>query len=97
MTVNKQQKAKIIEQLLICTTIELQTWGDFSFSLTTQRTEGWREKNIRSGEPVQNIINVNIWVGIYISYSHIIIWKKKPSYIYQYTKTKIQNVTSQQR
>lgn len=37
-----------------------------------------REKNIRSGEPVQNIINVNIWVGIYISYSHIIIWKKKP-------------------
>lgn len=40
MTVNKQQKAKIIEQLLICTTIELQTWGDFSFSLTTQRTEG---------------------------------------------------------
>lgn len=21
-----------------------------------------REKNIRSGEPVQNIINVNIWV-----------------------------------
>lgn len=37
-----------------------------------------REKNIRSGEPVQNIINVNIWVGIYISYSHIIIWKKNP-------------------
>lgn len=31
--------------------------------------------NIRSGEPVQNIINVNIWVDIYIaiSSSHIFI------------------------
>lgn len=30
MTVNKQQKAKIkIEQLFICTTIKLQSWGDF--------------------------------------------------------------------
>lgn len=37
--------------------------------------KGESEKNIRSGEPVQNIINVNIWVGIYIeiSYSHIFI------------------------
>lgn len=37
--------------------------------------KGGSEKNIRSGEPVQNIINVNIWVGIYIeiSYSHIFI------------------------
>lgn len=25
--------------------------------------------NIRSGEPVQNIINVNIWVDIYIAIS----------------------------
>lgn len=29
MTVNKQQKAKItIEQLFICTSIKLQSWGD---------------------------------------------------------------------
>lgn len=75
MTVNKQQKAKItIEQLFICTTIKLQSWGDFLLH-KEQRNEGESEKNIRSGEPVQNIINVNIWVGIYIeiSYSHIFI------------------------
>lgn len=39
MTVNKQQKkAKItIEQLFICTSIKLQTWGEFV--QTTQRME----------------------------------------------------------
>lgn len=89
MTVNKQQKAKItIEQLFICTSIKLQSLGDFFFH-TTQRMEEWRgkvRKNIRSGKPVQNIINVNIWVGIYIdiSYSHIFIWNH--SHTYQYTK-----------
>lgn len=75
MTVNKHQKAKITnEQLFISTTIKLQSWGDFS-SLTTQRMKRESEKNIGSGEPVQNIIKVNIWVGIYIeiSYSHIFI------------------------
>ena len=58
--------------------------------------KGESEKNMRSGEPVQNIIKVNIWVGIYIeiSYSHIFIWKH--SHTYQYTNTKIQNATSQQ-
>lgn len=37
--------------------------------------KGESEKNLRSGEPVQNIINVHIWVGIYIeiSSSHIFI------------------------
>lgn len=47
--------------------------------------------NIRSGEPVQNIINVNIWVDIYIaiSSSHIFIWKQS------YTHSqKIQDATS---
>lgn len=79
MTVNKQQKAKItIEQLFICTSIKLQSWGDFFFFKLHKewRNEGGKvRKNIRSGEPVQNIINVNIWVGIYIeiSYSHIFI------------------------
>lgn len=77
MTVNKQQKAKItIEQLFICTTIKLQSWGDFFLNYTNNGgMKGESEKNIRSGEPVQNIINVNIWVGIYIeiSYSHIFI------------------------
>lgn len=37
--------------------------------------DGSVKTNIRSGEPVQNIINVNIWVDIYIaiSSSHIFI------------------------
>lgn len=40
--------------------------------------EGSVKTNIRSGEPVQNIIKVNIWVDIYIaiSSSHIFIWKQ---------------------
>lgn len=51
MTVNKQQKAKItIEQLFICTTIKLQSWGDFF--LTTQRTEEWRGKVRKTLEAV---------------------------------------------
>lgn len=70
----------------------------FFFKLHKEwRNEGGKvRKNIRSGEPVQNIINVNIWVGIYIeiSYSHIFIWKH--SHTYQYTNTKIQNATSHQ-
>ena len=38
MTVNKQQKAKItIEQLFICTTIKLQSWGDFFLKLHKER------------------------------------------------------------
>lgn len=37
MTVNKQQKAKItIEQLFICTSIKLQSLGDFFFSYYTK-------------------------------------------------------------
>lgn len=55
MTVNKQQKAKkiTIEQLFICTTIKLQSWGDFFKLHKEQRNEGGSEKNMRSGEPVQ--------------------------------------------
>lgn len=76
MTVNKQQKANItIEQLSIYTTVKLQSWGDVFQLHKEWRNEGGKRENIRSGEPVQNFINVNIWVGIYIeiSYSHIFI------------------------
>lgn len=42
MTVNKQQKAKItIEQLFICTSIKLQSWGDF-FSLNYTKNGGMK-------------------------------------------------------
>lgn len=83
MTANKQQKAKItIEQLSICTSIKLQRWGIFFLSNYTKNggLKGGSEKNIRSGEPVQNMINVSIWVGIYIEISYLI-------YLYENTLT----------
>ena len=61
MTVNKQQKAKIIIQLFICTTIKLQSWGDFFSFFFYTKSRGMkreREINVRSGEPVQNIIRL---------------------------------------
>lgn len=42
--------------------------------------KGGSEKNIRSGEPVQNMINVSVWVGIYIEISYLI-------YLYENTLT----------
>lgn len=67
MTANKQKKAKItIEQLSIYTSINYKIGVLFSFKLLkkfgmgmgggTGRREGGVRKNIRSGEPVQNMI-----------------------------------------
>lgn len=79
MTVNKQQKAKKKQLNNSYAHPSNYKLGVILFKLHKEwRNEaGWGEceKNIRSGEPVQNIINVNIRVGIYIeiSYSHIFI------------------------
>lgn len=76
MTVNKQQKAKITIEQLYAQPLNYKVGVIFFFYYTKNGgMQGESEKNMRSGEPVQNIINVNIWVSIYIeiSYSHIFI------------------------
>lgn len=83
-----------MEQLLICTTIKLQCWGEFYLYNMMNK---WKQKKVgknRSREPVQNI-KCNIWVFIYIEIfsSHIFIYMKTFSYTYQYTDTKMKNAT----
>lgn len=90
MTANKQQKAKITrEQLSICTSIKLQNWGIFFLLNYILDGGGGRRvrKNIRSGEPVQNMRNVSVWEGIYIEMSYLIY-----SYENVLTRTKIQTL-----
>lgn len=68
-----------MEQLLICTTIKLQCWGEFYLHNMMNK---WKQKKVgknRSGEPVQNIKCQHL--GIYLHRDFFL------SYIYIYENT----------
>lgn len=70
----------------------------FCYYTKNRGTKGGKEKHVRSGEPVQNMIKFNIWVCTYIySYSHKFIWKTTTNnFFFRHTSLNTQKTTSQQ-